>query len=999
VVRGLTAPPEAGSVRASSTNPGAACNDNACTLDAGGEVQLEAAAALGYRFSGWSGGGACTGSSPLITVANIARNVSCQANFVIRASVSGIASPATGGRVEAFSDSGAAQCTGSSCTVDEGSRVDLMATALPGFRFAGWSECSNATTAALRINDVQRPVVCRANFVPLRFTVASRVNPASAGSVDAFSGAQAAECSGGSCTVDYGSDVRLTANAADGFRFVNWSGCATGNGRTLTVANVRANQSCQANFTRISLMVTATAAPEAGGSVAASSNSPGTTCNNSARCTVAYGAAVTLTATPARGYRFTDWSGCGPGPAPTLQLSNITTTLECRANFELTRWAVSGVASPADGGSVVASTSGDGSCREGRCSVDFGASVTLEARPNAGFGFRGWSGCQTNASARITIANVAADVTCQANFERLRYAVSGAVAPAASGTVAATSSAAGAQCSGATCTVNHGSAVVLTAVESAEFRFVNWTSCPVTGGLTITVPNVTSAVSCTANFARRTLVVTGVAGIGGSVAGVGAQCTGNVCTVPFGGSATFVAAPAPGFRFAGWAGCSPADALTASVNNVTAPAMCTASFQQQFTISSAVGTGRGSVTTSCAAPGCTVDAGDSVRLTALPADGFEFAGWQGEGCAPAATSPINIVATRDIMCTANFRADSFAVTAVAGAGGTVAAVAPASCSGSPCTVNVLRGGDVAFTATPAPGNVLVGWTGARCVPQGANVTVSNVQAATTCTAEFGPAARTVSATAQGPGTVAVSCGTGGSCSVPDGTRVTFTATAGREARFSGWSCSNDTTPDAAEFTVAVTQNLTCTATFTQIASFTVTGTAGEGGALIAPCRGATCSASMTEGGSATFTAQADRTFRFVAWRGDPGCASTDETLTVANVREDKKCDAVFEPIPVAMFTVTGQAEAGGTIDPCGERTCARTVDEGGSVTLTAVPAQGFTFVSWGGQNRVCGSQAEALTIRNIDANLTCTATFAPVVIDPGPDPIPNPPTGPITNVP
>ena len=37
-------------------------------------------------------------------------------------------------------------------------------------------------------------------------------------------------------------------------------------------------------------------------------------------------------------------------------LNGITTALECRANFELTRWAVAGVPSPAEGGSVVASS-------------------------------------------------------------------------------------------------------------------------------------------------------------------------------------------------------------------------------------------------------------------------------------------------------------------------------------------------------------------------------------------------------------------------------------------------------------------------------------------------------------------------------------------------------------------------------------------------------------------------------------------------------------------
>ncbi|MET0284523.1 MAG: InlB B-repeat-containing protein, partial [Polyangiales bacterium] len=183
LVRGTVAPQAGGSVVATSASPGAVCENDNCTLDGAGEVTLTVTSRENYRFSGWSGGGACTGTEPTVRIANVQGNTTCQANFVGRFTVAGIAAPVGGGSVVASSDSGAASCTGATCQVDRGSRVSMTATAAEGFRFVNWSGCPGANGATLTLEGIAQDQACTATFTPLRYTVGSSVAPADSGTV------------------------------------------------------------------------------------------------------------------------------------------------------------------------------------------------------------------------------------------------------------------------------------------------------------------------------------------------------------------------------------------------------------------------------------------------------------------------------------------------------------------------------------------------------------------------------------------------------------------------------------------------------------------------------------------------------------------------------------------------------------------------------------------------------------------------------------------------
>lgn len=977
VVRGLTAPTEGGRVLASSANAGAACRDNQCTLDEHGAVELHAEPAAGYRFSGWSGGAACTGNALDVTIPDVQRNVTCQANFILRAAVMGYASPENGGRVEAFSDSGSAECRGNTCTVDEGARVQLMATPAMGYVFDGWSECSDSREVALRIDDVRRPITCRATFVPRRFTVTSNVMPNASGSVGAFSSAPAADCRGGQCTVNYGSDVRLTANPALGYRFVSWSGCGNGSDPVLVVANVRENRACQATFARIVLSVSASPNPSAGGSVSATSNTPSASCMGT-RCNVPYGGSATLVATPARGYRFTDWTGCGPGSNATLQLDNLSSSLECRANFELSRFAVSGMPNPADGGTVQASSGGSATCNGGRCSVDAGASVTLLATARDGYRFAGWSGCQISDRPSITIANVSADVSCRAAFERVFITVTG---------VAQTGGTLSVPCVGATCSasVAQGARVTFTAVPNPGFMFNGWsgTGC-MPNGLSATVEDVRAATTCTAAFAPippPVFIVTGFANSGGSLT---APCTGMSCPVNVvqGGSASFTAKPDADHDFDRWEGTGcVADGLRATVSNVQAATSCTASFKKKpprmFTVTAIANTG-GTLDTPCTGSPCptTVVENGSVTFTAVPNDRYVLAGWSGEGCVGSGNAVTVSNVRADTMCTASFeavRTPTYDVSVIADKGGSLRQ----PCPGAMCATQVEEGKSIELEAVPADTHTFDRWIGERCAGQPSRFTLTNVRANVMCTATFAlkPKPRfVVRGVALAGGTWIAPC-PNNECmlEVEQGQSVEFRASASAGNRVAGWGDDCIGNQDSAVVS-NVQRDSTCTVRF-EPDTFPVTAIIGVGGTLSSPaCNSSPCTFDVPRGDSLELIARAESGFRFAGWSGT-GCnvdGPSDTSANVANVQSERKCTASFREVPTHQ--VSAAANPGGTLSaPCSGMSCApRSVPEGGSVTFTAEKSTGYHFTNWSG----CSNSENASITLVVGADIHCIANFA-----------------------
>jgi len=181
--------------------------------------------------------------------------------------------------------------------------------------------------------------------------------------------------------------------------------------------NVTVTGNCVYNGQNVSFTLTITASstvtmstngllPTAALSVSKSGNGTVTSgdgyINCGAVCSSNYvtGSIVTLTATPAQGWKFSGWSG----PCSGTGSCNVTMTQAVSVGATFTQLSYTLTAS-ATGNGTVTSTDGFINCR-GTCSHSYppNTQVTLNATPDQGWKFSGWSGpCSGTGSCNVTM--------------------------------------------------------------------------------------------------------------------------------------------------------------------------------------------------------------------------------------------------------------------------------------------------------------------------------------------------------------------------------------------------------------------------------------------------------------------------------------------------------------------------------------------------------------------------------------------------------------------
>ncbi len=100
-----------------------------------------------------------------------------------------------------------------------------------------------------------------------------------------------------------GATVRLTATAAGGYRFVNWTGDATSSANPLTITMTK-NMTVTANYKRQYTLTLTSSNPTKGAVSSSAGNSP---------IVVDSGVATAITATPLNGCKFKQWSSAASG--------------------------------------------------------------------------------------------------------------------------------------------------------------------------------------------------------------------------------------------------------------------------------------------------------------------------------------------------------------------------------------------------------------------------------------------------------------------------------------------------------------------------------------------------------------------------------------------------------------------------------------------------------------------------------------------------------------
>lgn len=187
--------------------------------------------------------------------------------------------------------------------------LTLVATPDSGAVFRGWQgDCDSDGPCVLELS-VSRAVT--AVFVPAGPQQNLQVLMSGAGEGTVRSTPSGLLCtstgSGGTCNVGFpeGSTVQLTASAPSGSVFKEWGGACSGNAPVCSLVMSEAH-TVIAHFSRIAVL---TVVRTGGGSGTVSSTPGGITCGSDCDETYGAGTAITLSAMPAAGSRFVQWSG------------------------------------------------------------------------------------------------------------------------------------------------------------------------------------------------------------------------------------------------------------------------------------------------------------------------------------------------------------------------------------------------------------------------------------------------------------------------------------------------------------------------------------------------------------------------------------------------------------------------------------------------------------------------------------------------------------------
>jgi Fe-S cluster biogenesis protein NfuA len=311
-------------------------------------------------------------------------------------------------------------------------------------------------------------------------------------------------------TYNHGTVVNLTATPATGYHFVEWTGACTGSGACSVTMD--APKTVSATFAINTYQLTV--------------NQPANGSITPATATYNHGTVVNLTATPATGYHFVEWTGACTGSGACSVTMDAPKTVS--ATFAINTYQLT-VVQPANG-SITPTTA----------SYNYGTVVNLTATPATGYHFVEWTGACTGSGACSVTMD--APKTVSATFAINTYLLT--VNQPANGSITP-----------ATATYNHGTVVNLTATPATGYHFVEWTgACTGSGACSVTM-DAPKTVSAT--FAINTYLLTVVQPANGSI-------TPATATYNHGTVVNLTATPATGYHFVQWTGaCTGSGALAA----------------------------------------------------------------------------------------------------------------------------------------------------------------------------------------------------------------------------------------------------------------------------------------------------------------------------------------------------------------------------------------------------------------------------------------------------
>lgn len=422
--------------------------------------------------------------------------------------------------------------------------------------------------------------------------------------------------------------------------------------------------------------------------------------------------------------------------------------------------------------------------------------------------------------------------------------------------------------------------------------------------------------------------------------------------------------------------------------------------------------------------------GQNTSITATPKEGYDFKGWYSDEKCTELKSQDLTLSIKNIQANhlyyAKFMIKQFSVTAVANhpndkKNSTVQFSSPSSAaSNTSVTVKVNYNGSATFVANAGEGYEFVGWySDENCQTLVSKTTpykVSSIKADYTLYAKFkiinlnlkvysvtegkiNGAGGTVQLGADTPATKIET-------TVEWGTLATLTAKANANYEFKGWftdpQCSikadskilnNCQYTDKTVETVAIKNDLTLYAKFSDVSSRQVTANAVFGGNIVDTAgtvkagnsqEGATSTAVVTNGDSVTLVANTKLNYEFMGWYSNRECTNSvasEQQLVLTNVDADCEYYALFKPQSFSVNAVV-DGDSVGTVKftapkEVGPSTAVTvSVDYDGSATFVATPAEGYDFDGWYNDSSDTPVSSEATYVcENIKDSFTLHARF------------------------
>jgi uncharacterized repeat protein (TIGR02543 family) len=802
-------PSGAGTIAAS---PAPNCQGGGANLyNPGTSVTLTANPANNWNFKNWSGN-ASGSANPMAVTISAATSVT--ANFEACVAASAAVNPSNAGTASVTT---APNCQGGT-KYKPNTQVNITTSpANSYFLFKNWTTTSGTLGSASSANTTLSlgtgDAAATANYDECK-TLTTAVYPTGDGSVSVKT---APNC--GADRYTPGTQVTLEAVPNTGKTFQQWSGdvpSADQKKNPVTIT-MDANKSVTALFEVSCHTVTTAVAPGASGTV---SLSPARNCaTDSTKYT--YGTNVTLTASPASGYKFNNWSGDATGSTNPVTIS-VTGNMSVTANFTAC-FALTTQVSPSGSGSVAPNPSPN--CQGGGTNMyNPGTTVNLTANPGTDYAFRDWSGPVSNATANPTSVTMDAARTVTANFQ----ACVTVTATTAGGTGAAAKVDTAPNCPGGGSKYAPNSTVNISTSSSSVYDvFREWTTT--TGTLaSATTPNTsltlgTGNATATANYDTcKTLTVSVNPSGAGTVSRSPAPNCGGDRYLP-NATVTLTASANTGYVFKNWSGDATGTANPTTVT-MSANKSVSANFDDAcYALTTSVSPGdsgkvRADVDPNCPTDGAKYKHGTVVKLTADPSNDYTFDYWSGDvpPDQDLRTNPLTVTMDGAKSLTARF-ADCYSLTTAvspASSGSIALAPGPNCKGGTKYTPNTI----VQLTASPTTNYAFSSWSGdATGSTNPTSVTMSENRSVT---AGFQACvALTAAVSPSGAGTISIAgpnCPGGGSKYQP-GVAVAVSASANAGYDFASWTATSGSlgsASSAATNYTPSTTDATLTANFT-----------------------------------------------------------------------------------------------------------------------------------------------------------------------------------------